>query len=108
MQFDQVRRREFVLLLGGTAAWPLTAHAQQAVMPVVGFLGSTSAEPVDPLIAAIAAATGAAAAADLSVKALPPATVGAYDWTGFFAGLGIGFRVSPTTRAIGLVAGANP
>jgi putative ABC transport system substrate-binding protein len=39
-----IRRREFILTLGGAAAWPLAAaHAQQTV-PVVGFLGSTAAE----------------------------------------------------------------
>ena len=47
-----MRRREFITFLGGAAASPLAAHAQQSAMPVVGFMSGRSPEDSKHLVAA--------------------------------------------------------
>jgi len=53
MQFDRLKRREFVKLLGGAAVvWPLAGRAQQPTMPVIGFVSGGSPDTFDYLVSA--------------------------------------------------------
>jgi putative ABC transport system substrate-binding protein len=59
-----VRRRNFIALLGGAAAWPLAAHAQQPATPVVGFLNVLGQNDRPNLLAAFRRGLGEAGYVD--------------------------------------------
>ena len=67
-----MKRREFITLLSGAAAWPLAARAQQPAMPAIGFLSSVSAPVTSKRIASFGhglSETGYAVGRDVTVEA---------------------------------------
>jgi putative ABC transport system substrate-binding protein len=62
---SEVRRREFITLVGGAAAaWPLSAHAQQPTMPTIGFLSTASATGIASFVDGFRRGLGAAGFAE--------------------------------------------
>jgi putative tryptophan/tyrosine transport system substrate-binding protein len=66
-----MKRRDFIAGLGGAAAWPVVAQAQQPAMPVVGFLFSSTSKAIGPFIAGLTASlaqTGYVEGRDVSLE----------------------------------------
>ena len=120
-----MKRREFITLLSGAAAWPLAARAQQPAMPAIGFLSSVSAPVTSKRIASFGhglSETGYAVGRDVTVEARM--AEGEYDRLPALAADLVGRRVgliaalapqaafaakaATTTIPIGFVGGLDP
>jgi putative ABC transport system substrate-binding protein len=97
-----MRRREFITLLGGAAAWPLAARGQQAALPVVGFLSSSSSIVTTKRIASFSqglSETGYLAGRDVRIE--PRLAEGQYDRLPSLA-------ADLVTRRVNLIAALAP
>jgi putative ABC transport system substrate-binding protein len=80
MLFHQWKRRDFITLLGGTVVWPLAARAQQAAMPVIGYLSARSPDDTAHLVTAFHKGLGEAGFIDgRNVTVDPIWALGQYD-----------------------------
>jgi putative ABC transport system substrate-binding protein len=59
-----MNKREFILALGGAAAWPIAGRAQQPAVPVIGFLSTASAASIAPFVDGFRRGLGAAGFAE--------------------------------------------
>jgi hypothetical protein len=70
---SNLRRREFLTLLGGAAAaWPLAGRAEQPTMPVIGFLNGGTAAAYAPYVTAF---RGGLAVPDISRGGTSPSSI---------------------------------
>src|SRR5262245_42298624 len=66
-----MKRRQFIMLLGGAAAWPQAGQAQQSTMPMIGYFSGRSPEAEAPLLGAFRRGleeTGYLAGRDIAIE----------------------------------------